>query len=566
MAPRLPTRVAHVAGLAVPDDGHPTQLGVVAPGTAGASAVAAAVTDRFEARGVPVLRLAGRRRRARRTLRRRARPGAWARRRRRGARLARRRRRPPDRRGCRPRGRGRPVARRAVAAGGRRRWPSGPPTAASAWSSPTARSPATPTSPPSTRCSAAANRSCRWGRSTRRTWPSAAPSSWSPRSTTGWSTRSTSRPRAWPTWSRRSSPPGPARASIEGGRLAATPPSPSPALVAAVRPRDRRAGPVHARTVLEALSAGADLDDELLSATTDVAPDDLGDAIDDLSAAGLLVGTAGDVVPLVAAVVTAMVPVADRRRFHARLAAALARAGRARHPHRRSPRRRRRPGPRGRRGLRGGRRRHARSTRPSWRAVVRPGGRRRGARRRAGRPAGRGGGAHGRCRHGAAPRRRGHRRARRGRPRPRHRPSWPPCCRAEACGDGPPPPTPSWPAGADRAIVPTGPTASRAGAAGRCWPRSAPSPRAAPLPATSTGGGTGAARRARGRGAAADAATRSRSRPPRPTVRPRCGTGPRGGRAARVGARHAGAPDQPARHRRHRGAGAQRADRRPSTC
>jgi DNA-binding CsgD family transcriptional regulator len=112
---------------------------------------------------------------------------------------------------------------------------------------------------------------------------------------------------------------------IDKGRLAAPPLDPPQALVAALRPRvDELSHPT--RTVLEALSAGADLDDELLSATADIAPDDLGDAIDDLGAAGLLVG-AGDVVPLVAAVVTALTPVADRRRFHARLAAALRQRG-----------------------------------------------------------------------------------------------------------------------------------------------------------------------------------------------------------------------------------------------
>jgi DNA-binding CsgD family transcriptional regulator len=117
-----------------------------------------------------------------------------------------------------------------------------------------------------------------------------------------------------------------ASGAIDKGRLAAPPPDPPPELVAALRPRiDELSLPT--RTVLEALSAGADLDDDLLSATTDIAPDDLGDAIDDLGAAGLLVGAAGDVVPLVAAVVTAMTPVADRRRFHARLAAALRQRG-----------------------------------------------------------------------------------------------------------------------------------------------------------------------------------------------------------------------------------------------
>ena len=114
--------------------------------------------------------------------------------------------------------------------------------------------------------------------------------------------------------------------TIDRGRLASSPQGPPPALVAALRPRIDELAPA-TRTLLEALSAGADLDDELLSATTDIAPDDLGDAIDDLGAAGLLVGRAGDVVPLVAAVVTALVPVADRRRFHARLATALRQRG-----------------------------------------------------------------------------------------------------------------------------------------------------------------------------------------------------------------------------------------------
>ena len=117
-----------------------------------------------------------------------------------------------------------------------------------------------------------------------------------------------------------------AAGAIDKGRLVAPPPDPPQALLAALRPRIDELS-LSTRTVLEALSAGADLDDDLLSSTTDIAPDDLGDAIDDLASAGLLVGAAGDVVPLVAAVVTAMTPVADRRRFHARLAAALRQRG-----------------------------------------------------------------------------------------------------------------------------------------------------------------------------------------------------------------------------------------------
>ena len=114
--------------------------------------------------------------------------------------------------------------------------------------------------------------------------------------------------------------------TVAGGRLTAPPPDPSPALVAAVRSRVDELAPA-ARTVLEALSAGADLDDHLLGATSDIAPDRLGDAIDDLHAAGLVVPGTGDVVPLVAAAVAVMTPVADRRRFHSRLAAALAARG-----------------------------------------------------------------------------------------------------------------------------------------------------------------------------------------------------------------------------------------------
>jgi DNA-binding CsgD family transcriptional regulator len=84
--------------------------------------------------------------------------------------------------------------------------------------------------------------------------------------------------------------------------------------------------PAPARTALAALSAGADLDDELLRQVTGLAEDDLGPAVTELRSAGLL--TAGeDVVPLVAAAVTALTPEPDRRRFHARLADALVARG-----------------------------------------------------------------------------------------------------------------------------------------------------------------------------------------------------------------------------------------------
>jgi DNA-binding NarL/FixJ family response regulator len=113
--------------------------------------------------------------------------------------------------------------------------------------------------------------------------------------------------------------------TVRGGRLSAPPGSPGPSLVAALRAEVDQLTPA-ARTVLGALSAGADLDDELLAATTDLAPDRLGEAVDALRSAGL-VTPSGDAVPVVAAAVTEMAPVADRRRFHARLAAALSDRG-----------------------------------------------------------------------------------------------------------------------------------------------------------------------------------------------------------------------------------------------
>jgi DNA-binding NarL/FixJ family response regulator len=117
-----------------------------------------------------------------------------------------------------------------------------------------------------------------------------------------------------------------AAGTIRGGRLTGEPGPPGPSVVAAVRAEVDQLAPA-ARTVLAALSAGADLDDELLGVTTDIAPDRLGDAIDALHAAGLVAAGTGDAVPLVAAAVTQMTPVADRRRFHARLAAALTERG-----------------------------------------------------------------------------------------------------------------------------------------------------------------------------------------------------------------------------------------------
>jgi DNA-binding NarL/FixJ family response regulator len=113
--------------------------------------------------------------------------------------------------------------------------------------------------------------------------------------------------------------------TVAGGRLAVEPKAPGPSLVAALRAEVDQLPPA-ARTVLAALSAGADLDDDLLGATTDLVPDRLGEAVDALHAAGLVTPD-GDAVPVVAAAVNEMAPVAERRRFHSRLAAALSDRG-----------------------------------------------------------------------------------------------------------------------------------------------------------------------------------------------------------------------------------------------
>jgi DNA-binding CsgD family transcriptional regulator len=85
--------------------------------------------------------------------------------------------------------------------------------------------------------------------------------------------------------------------------------------------------PPTARTALSALSAGADLDDDLLGTVTGLSPQELGEAMEALRAAGLVVTVRDDVVPVVAAAVNQLTPVADRRRFHALLAAALTERG-----------------------------------------------------------------------------------------------------------------------------------------------------------------------------------------------------------------------------------------------
>jgi DNA-binding CsgD family transcriptional regulator len=113
---------------------------------------------------------------------------------------------------------------------------------------------------------------------------------------------------------------------VTGGRLSAEPEGLAGPLVEAVRAETDQLPPP-ARTVLAALSAGAELDDHLLEQVTGVAGAELGGSIDLLRSAGLLVPGGEDIVPLVAAAVTELTPEGDRRRFHARLAQALVERG-----------------------------------------------------------------------------------------------------------------------------------------------------------------------------------------------------------------------------------------------
>ncbi|HEY8545351.1 MAG TPA: hypothetical protein VIL36_09905, partial [Acidimicrobiales bacterium] len=112
-----------------------------------------------------------------------------------------------------------------------------------------------------------------------------------------------------------------ARAWTSGGE-----PELTASVVEAVRSEVDQLPPA-ARTVLAALSAGADLDDDLLVSVTGLPREDLGDAVDALRAAGLVVSARDEVVPVVAAAVTELTPVAERRHFHALLAAALTERG-----------------------------------------------------------------------------------------------------------------------------------------------------------------------------------------------------------------------------------------------
>jgi len=325
MAPRLPSRVARVAGLAIPDSGDAVQLGIVAPGTAGAAAVVAAMTDRCRDRGMDVIRLAGRRRErddpfgAVRDLALAVDAGddvrSWR-----------------DALAARLAGGGaafvvedaqwldeaslRVVVGVAERAGDRglhivvtHRPVTGDADLA-ALDAVLGRNQLLVSLGPLAESEVAETCAILLGSAVEERLVDVVHEH-----TQGLADLVEVLVTAWA-----------ASGAIDKGRLAALPPDLPQALVAALRPRIDELS-LATRTVLEALSAGADLDDDLLSATTDIAPDDLGDAIDDLGAAGLLVGSAGDVVPLVAAVVTALTPVADRRCFHARLAAALRQRG-----------------------------------------------------------------------------------------------------------------------------------------------------------------------------------------------------------------------------------------------
>jgi len=114
--------------------------------------------------------------------------------------------------------------------------------------------------------------------------------------------------------------------ALAWSRSRGSPMSLDAAVVEAVRAEVDQLEPA-ARTVLAALSAGADLDDDLLGTVTGLAGDELGDAVETLRAAGLVTGPRDEVVPVVATAVGELTPVADRRRFHALLAAALTERG-----------------------------------------------------------------------------------------------------------------------------------------------------------------------------------------------------------------------------------------------
>ena len=114
--------------------------------------------------------------------------------------------------------------------------------------------------------------------------------------------------------------------SAETPVTAAVRPPVPPEVVDAVRIEVEQLPPV-GRTVLTALCIGADLDDQLISRVSGAAHEELGEVISMLEAAGLVLQGGDALVPAVAAAVSELTPLADRRRFHASLADALAERG-----------------------------------------------------------------------------------------------------------------------------------------------------------------------------------------------------------------------------------------------
>lgn len=96
----------------------------------------------------------------------------------------------------------------------------------------------------------------------------------------------------------------------------------SPSVVERTRPRIDALAPEE-RAVLEALALGPSLDDDLLASAAAVPADQVAPALAGLRAAGLLLEGHDEPVPLVCGAVAALVPDAERRRLHDRLARAL---------------------------------------------------------------------------------------------------------------------------------------------------------------------------------------------------------------------------------------------------
>ncbi|MGH9227754.1 MAG: LuxR C-terminal-related transcriptional regulator [Acidimicrobiales bacterium] len=99
-----------------------------------------------------------------------------------------------------------------------------------------------------------------------------------------------------------------------------------PEVIEAVRIEVDQLPPI-ARSVLTALTAGAELDDQLMGQVTGLAAPELGEASAMLESGGLLERGGHGLVPVVATVVSELTPTAERRRLHASLADALAERG-----------------------------------------------------------------------------------------------------------------------------------------------------------------------------------------------------------------------------------------------